>query len=71
MEGKQIKNEFDDETIACCDCGQPLTFSAGEQKFFWSKGLSKPRRCPDCRLFRKRTLIPAGELGDWEVEDGE
>lgn len=49
---------FKDKTITCIDCQQPFTFNAEEQGFFWSKGLSQPKRCKPCRAKRKATLIP-------------
>jgi hypothetical protein len=48
--------EFEDRTLTCADCGQPFTFTVGEQTFFWSKGLSEPKRCKPCRMLRKRSL---------------
>jgi len=54
---------FKDSIIECIDCGVDFTFTAGEQKFHASKGLSTPKRCPQCRLRRRRTLVP-------EVRDG-
>ena len=56
IEGK----EFKDKKLKCSDCGSIFIFSAGEQFFFWSKGLSIPKRCPECRLKRKLTLAPEG-----------
>jgi len=47
-----------DETITCCDCGSSFIWSAGEQKYFLSKHLSPPRRCPKCRRRRRLTLNP-------------
>jgi len=35
--------------IACVDCGSHFIFSPGEQRYFLSKGLSEPKRCPECR----------------------
>ncbi len=42
-----------DSMLSCGDCGQPFTFTAGERKFYESKGYSDPIRCPDCRAKRK------------------
>lgn len=52
--------KFPDKYLVCCDCGCTFVFEAGEQRFFLSKGLSTPKRCPECRLRRKRTLVPEG-----------
>jgi CxxC-x17-CxxC domain-containing protein len=42
-----------DRTITCRDCGQPFTFTAGEQAFYQERGFSEPQRCPSCRATRK------------------
>lgn len=42
-----------DSTLTCRDCGQPFTFTTGEQDFYASRGFSEPTRCPDCRAQRK------------------
>jgi CxxC-x17-CxxC domain-containing protein len=45
---------YQDETLSCVDCGQPFTFTTGEQEFFAMKGFTnKPSRCTDCRATRK------------------
>jgi CxxC-x17-CxxC domain-containing protein len=45
---------FSDRTLTCRDCGQQFAFTAGEQEFFQSRGLTnEPGRCPDCRAARK------------------
>lgn len=45
---------YADQTLTCRDCGQPFTFSAGEQEFYASRGLmNAPSRCPECRAARK------------------
>ena len=52
------RQNFQDRALICLDCGAEFVFSAGEQRFFWSKGLAEPKRCPACRELRKRTIIP-------------
>lgn len=43
-----------DKTLTCRDCGQPFTFTAGEQEFYASRGLmNEPGRCPECRAARR------------------
>ena len=42
-----------DKTITCADCGQPFTFSQGEQEFFEQRGMSEPKRCKECRAAKK------------------
>jgi CxxC-x17-CxxC domain-containing protein len=43
-----------DRPLTCRDCGSTFTFSAGEQSFYASRGLTHvPSRCPTCRAARK------------------
>ena len=49
---------MESKTLVCVDCGTPFEFTTGEQSFFWSKGLTQPRRCKVCREKRKATLVP-------------
>ena len=45
---------FQDKSIQCSDCRANFTFSAGEQEFFQTKGLTnEPKRCPSCRRANK------------------
>jgi CxxC-x17-CxxC domain-containing protein len=45
---------YQDRILTCRDCGKDFTFSAGEQSFFASKGLTNaPSRCPECRAQRR------------------
>jgi len=52
------RQDFKDRQIRCVDCNAIFTFTAGEQFFFWSKGLSLRKRCPECIRKRKLTLAP-------------
>ena len=53
---------FVDKKIVCCDCHLEFTWEANEQRFYASKGLQPPKRCPDCRAMRKATIaIKGGE----------
>jgi len=55
---------FQDKSIQCSDCGIIFTFTAGQQKFFASKGLTnEPRRCPQCR--KSRRPQHHGPAGSW------
>jgi hypothetical protein len=55
---------FQDKSIQCSDCGTTFTFTAGQQAFFASKGLTnEPRRCPRCRKSRKQQR--RGPSGSW------
>jgi CxxC-x17-CxxC domain-containing protein len=48
-------NDGDDQRIKCVDCGEEFLFTAGEQAFFASKGLTNaPTRCKPCRETRKQ-----------------
>ena len=48
---------FIDQTLTCRDCNQNFTFTAGEQEFFASRGLTNtPTRCPSCRAERKSRM---------------
>ena len=49
-----------DRRIPCLDCGAIFTFTAGEQRYFLSKDLSEPKRCPQCRLKRRLSLVREG-----------
>ncbi len=45
---------YQDRILTCRDCGQDFTFTAGEQEFYASKGLTNaPSRCPECRKARR------------------
>jgi CxxC-x17-CxxC domain-containing protein len=45
---------FSDKTLNCRDCGIEFTFTAGEQEFYQTKGLTnEPGRCPECRALRR------------------
>lgn len=55
---------FKDGVLRCCDCQESFIWTAGEQAYYFSKGLSEPKRCKPCRELRKRTLIPAQEVWD-------
>lgn len=50
-----MSNEgYQDRVLVCRDCGQDFTFSAGEQAFYASRGLTNsPGRCASCRAIRK------------------
>jgi hypothetical protein len=66
MAESDFQNSFKDKTLQCVDCGTNFCFSAGEQAFFASKRppLSPPKRCPNCRAFRKRTINPGISQSD-------
>lgn len=60
---------YQDRILTCRDCGQEFTFTAGEQEFFASKGLTNaPSRCPECRKARRSSSSsnqrPRGGTGE-------
>jgi len=57
MERLMERRDFKDRKLKCLDCGATFVFSDGEQTFFWSKGLAPPKRCQECRLKRKLTIV--------------
>jgi len=43
-----------DVTLICRDCNSRFTFTAGEQQYYATHGLThQPSRCPNCRQARK------------------
>jgi CxxC-x17-CxxC domain-containing protein len=52
---EEVSRVFQDRSLTCRDCGNAFTFSAGEQAFFASKGLTNdPQRCITCRATAKQ-----------------
>jgi CxxC-x17-CxxC domain-containing protein len=49
-----------DRTLTCRDCGQPFTFTSGEQAFYLERGYSEPQRCASCRAERKAQRAASG-----------
>src|SRR4029453_11298129 len=50
-----LERVYQDRSLTCRDCAEEFSFSAGEQAFFASKGLTNdPQRCPWCRAAHKR-----------------
>jgi CxxC-x17-CxxC domain-containing protein len=55
---------FSDRTLTCRDCGQQFVFTAGEQEFYQSRGLTNdPGRCPTCRAANKASRGGGGGGG--------
>jgi len=53
-----------DKTLNCRECGQPFTFTGGEQEFYASHGLmNEPSRCPECRSARRASQSGGGYGG--------
>jgi CxxC-x17-CxxC domain-containing protein len=49
-----------DKSITCRECGQPFTFTAGEQAFYQERGYTEPQRCASCRAARKAQQAAQG-----------
>jgi len=58
----ESRPKFREKTLLCVDCEEEFQFTAGEQAYYWSKGLTEPRRCRPCRQRRKLTIMPAREV---------
>lgn len=58
MDRKAEERQPQDELRMCADCGKRFTWTVGEQRFYSSKLLSPPRRCPACRERRRVTINP-------------
>ena len=55
-------NELKEETLYCVDCDVAFQFTVGEQAYFRSKGLSVPKRCPECRKRRRDSIVRDEEM---------
>lgn len=58
------KGNFTDKPLTCVDCGREFLFTAGERAFYFSKRLSEPKRCPECRRLRRERLVPEEAVRD-------
>jgi hypothetical protein len=45
---------FTDMILTCVDCKRSYSWTAGEQDFYHKKGMSAPKRCPECRQKKKQ-----------------
>lgn len=53
-----------DQTLRCRECGVDFLWTAGEQAFYASRGLTNPpSRCPSCRQARKAAGGNGGGYG--------
>lgn len=56
-----LERVYQDRSLTCRDCTEEFIFSAGEQAFFATKGLTNdPQRCPACRAVAKRARATEG-----------
>jgi len=46
----------EDVQVKCVGCGQEFTFTVREQQFYEEKGFQVPRRCPGCRIQRRKPV---------------
>lgn len=53
----RVNKPMTDKTLHCVDCSATFLFSTGEQRYFSSKGLSVPKRCPECQKRRRNNLV--------------
>jgi hypothetical protein len=58
-----MEEVFEDVTLRCIDCENLFIFTSGEQEYFLSRMLSKPKRCPACRKKRRGRVVP--DLNPW------
>ncbi|HEV7699550.1 MAG TPA: zinc-ribbon domain containing protein [Pyrinomonadaceae bacterium] len=50
-------DSLEDQTIHCMDCRESFVWSAGEQAFYRTKGLSNPpKRCKSCKKEKNKRL---------------
>ena len=57
--------DYVDKTLECVECGASFSFSAAEQEFFASRGLTnEPKRCSHCRQARKQQR--RSSQGGWD-----
>ena len=56
-EQNERKMVYQDIVLHCEDCDKEFVFTAGEQQFFYSKGLATPKRCKPCRKYRRSTIV--------------
>ena len=50
MADKKESIQLENKTLLCVECANLFVFTAGEQRFYHSKGLALPKRCAQCRL---------------------
>ena len=56
---------YTDRSLACVDCGQEFTFTAGEQEFYAQRGFTEsPKRCVACRQIRKAQRSRSTDYGE-------
>jgi len=55
-----------DKTLVCIQCGSPFVFSSAEQTRFLALDFASPRRCPECRKKKAKSIE---DKEKWDKED--
>jgi CxxC-x17-CxxC domain-containing protein len=51
------ESDFEDQSLICIDCGKDFIWTAGEQLFFYDKGLKNaPKRCKPCKQAKNERI---------------
>ena len=50
----KTKGNGEGTMMMCVECKKQFLFETGEQQFFKMRGLTPPKRCPNCRTKRRR-----------------
>ena len=57
LDSMRVKWGEIDWEIVCQECGTHFTFLKEEQVFYKKHNFNSPRRCPDCRMKRKKNNL--------------
>jgi hypothetical protein len=57
-----MNTQYEDITIDCRDCRTPFTWTAGQQQYFAERQLMQPRRCEQCRRWRRQQQAEAASV---------
>ncbi len=61
-------SSYTDIELVCAQCSQAFTFTAGEQEFYASRGLTnQPRRCTECRRSNQGSREGRSSYGQREM----
>jgi CxxC-x17-CxxC domain-containing protein len=62
---------FNDQCLTCVECKQEFVWTAGEQRFFFDKGLkNEPRRCKPCKSAQKERIAARAAAVETTVAGG-
>ena len=53
-EGSTLTQDGNGKKLMCVECKKEFLFESGEQQFYKMRGLTPPKRCPNCRSKRRR-----------------